>query len=62
MVGCVYHVTLWGLGMSVVQSYSMPGQQAILNRVSGSSVQRGYGGHRHWLSRAGDRFGACRSD
>ena len=34
-------VTLWGLGMSVVQSYSMPGQQAILNRVSGSSVQQG---------------------
>ena len=30
-----------GLGMSVVQSYSMPGQQAILNRVSGSSVQQG---------------------
>jgi len=34
-------VTLWGLGMSVVQSYSMPGQQAILNRVSGNSVQQG---------------------
>ena len=34
-------VTLWGLGMSVVQSYSMPGQQAILNRVSGTLVQQG---------------------
>ena len=34
-------VTLWGFGMSVVQSYSMPGQQAILNRVSGSLVQQG---------------------
>ena len=34
-------VTLWGLGMSVVQSYSMPGQQAILNRVSGDLVQQG---------------------
>ena len=34
-------VTLWGLGMSVVQSYSMPGQQAILNRLTSSSVQQG---------------------
>ena len=34
-------VILWGLGMSVVQSYSMPGQQAILNRVSGDLVQQG---------------------
>ncbi len=34
-------VTLWGLGMSVVQSYSMPGQQAILNRLTSSSVQEG---------------------
>jgi predicted MFS family arabinose efflux permease len=34
-------VTIWGLGMSVVQSYSMPGQQAILNRITRSSVQQG---------------------
>jgi predicted MFS family arabinose efflux permease len=34
-------VTIWGLGMSVVQSYSMPGQQAILNRITRSSVQEG---------------------
>lgn len=34
-------VALFGLGMSVVTSYSMPAQQAILNRVSGSSLQRG---------------------
>lgn len=34
-------VTLWGLGMSVVQSYSMPGQQAILNRLTSSAVQQG---------------------
>ena len=27
--------------MGVVQSYSMPAQQAILNRVSGSAVQEG---------------------
>lgn len=34
-------VTLWGLGMSVVMSFSMPAQQAILNRVAGSSIQQG---------------------
>lgn len=34
-------VTLWGLGMSVVMSFSMPAQQAILNRVAGSDIQRG---------------------
>ena len=32
-------VTLFGLGMGVVSSYSMPAQQALLNRVSGSQVQ-----------------------
>ena len=37
----VASVTLWGFGMGVVQSYSMPAQQAILNRVSGSAVQEG---------------------
>lgn len=34
-------VTLWGLGMSVVMSFSMPAQQAILNRVAGKSIQQG---------------------
>jgi predicted MFS family arabinose efflux permease len=37
----VWSVMLWGLGMSVVASFSMPAQQAILNRVSGKDVQRG---------------------
>ena len=32
-------VILFGLGMGVVSSYSMPAQQALLNRVSGSQVQ-----------------------
>ena len=34
-------VALWGLGMSVVTSFSMPAQQAILNRVSGAALQQG---------------------
>lgn len=34
-------VTLWGLGMSVVMAFSSPAQQAILNRVSGSALQKG---------------------
>ncbi len=37
----VWSVMLWGLGMSVVTSFTMPAQQAILNRVSGSAVQQG---------------------
>ena len=37
----VWSVIVWGLGISFVQSYSMPAQQAILNRVSGSHVQQG---------------------
>ena len=37
----LWSVALWGLGMSVVTSYSTPAQQAILNRVSGAAVQRG---------------------
>jgi len=37
----VWSVTLWGVGMGVVTSFSMPAQQAILNRVSGSELQRG---------------------
>ena len=31
-------VTLFGLGMSVVSSYSLPAQQALLNRVSGQNA------------------------
>jgi MFS family permease len=37
----VWPVLLFGLGMSVVMSFSMPAQQAILNRVSGKDIQRG---------------------
>ncbi len=37
----VWPVLLFGLGMSVVTSFSMPAQQAILNRVSGRDIQRG---------------------
>ncbi len=37
----VLAVSLWGLGMSVVTSFSMPAQQAILNRVSGAALQQG---------------------
>jgi predicted MFS family arabinose efflux permease len=36
----VTHVTLFGLGMGFVMSYSTPAQQAILNRVSGDDVQQ----------------------
>ena len=36
----VWSVLVWGMGMSVVQSYSMPAQQAILNRISGSHIQQ----------------------
>lgn len=37
----VWTVAAWGLGMSVVSSFSAPAQQAILNRVSGAAVQQG---------------------
>ena len=37
----VWAVTLWGLGISFVQAYSAPAQQAILNRVTGRDVQKG---------------------
>ncbi len=37
----VIAVSAWGLGMSVVTSFSMPAQQAILNRVSGAALQQG---------------------
>ncbi len=37
----VIAVSVWGLGMSVVTSFSMPAQQAILNRVSGAALQQG---------------------
>ena len=33
-------VTLWGLGMSIAMSFSMPAQQAILNRVAGRAIQQ----------------------
>ena len=36
----VLSVLLWGLGMSVVVSYSSPAQQALLNRVASSAVQK----------------------
>ncbi len=37
-----WSVVLWGLGMSTVISFSMPAQQAILNRVAASSdIQKG---------------------
>ena len=37
----VWSVIVWGFGMGLVQSYSMPAQQAILNRISGDHVQKG---------------------
>jgi len=37
----VVSVLFWGLGMTVVQSFSMPGQQALLNRIAGSQIQQG---------------------
>jgi predicted MFS family arabinose efflux permease len=36
----VWSVVIWGLGIGVVQAYSMPAQQAILSRISGGSVQQ----------------------
>jgi predicted MFS family arabinose efflux permease len=37
----VWSVAAWGVGMSVITSFSSPAQQAILNRVAGAEVQRG---------------------
>ncbi|NKB98563.1 MAG: MFS transporter [Pseudomonadales bacterium] len=37
----IWSVMIWGLGVSVVQALSLPAQQAILNEISGSSVQQG---------------------
>ena len=37
----VASVIFWGLGMTVVQSASMPGQQALLNRIAGKNIQQG---------------------
>ena len=37
----VWNVLIWALGISVVQAYSLPAQQAILNRTSGSAIQQG---------------------
>lgn len=36
----VWPVVLWGLGMSVMMSFSQPAQQAILNRVAGKNIQQ----------------------
>ena len=36
----VWSVIIWGLGMSVVQAFSLPAQQAILNKIAGQHVQR----------------------
>ena len=36
----VWNVLLWGLGVGFVQSYSMPGQQALLNRIGAGHVQK----------------------
>lgn len=36
----IWSVLLWGLGMSFCVSYSSPAQQAILNRVASSNVQK----------------------
>ncbi len=36
----VWSVALWGLGMSVLTSFSQPAQQAILNRVAGKQIQQ----------------------
>lgn len=37
----VVSVLFWGLGMTVIQSFSMPGQQALLNRIAGRQIQQG---------------------
>ena len=37
----VVSVLFWGLGMTVVQSFSMPGQPALLKRIAGSQIQQG---------------------
>ncbi|MFT7130563.1 MAG: putative MFS family arabinose efflux permease [Gammaproteobacteria bacterium] len=37
----LWSVVLWGFGMSLVISFSQPSQQAILNQVSGSQIQKG---------------------
>ena len=37
----IWLVMIWALGMSVVQAYSLPAQQAILNQTAGTAVQRG---------------------
>ncbi len=37
----IWSVMIWGLGVSIVQALSLPAQQAILNEISGPSVQQG---------------------
>lgn len=36
----IWSVIVWGLGMSVVISYSSPAQQALLNKTAGTAVQK----------------------
>ena len=36
----IYSVLIWALGMSLCVSYSSPAQQAILNKIARSSVQK----------------------
>ena len=36
----IWSVVVWGLGMSVVISYSSPAQQALLNKTAGTAVQK----------------------
>lgn len=36
----IWPVALWGLGMSVMMSFSSPAQTAILNRVAGNKIQQ----------------------
>ena len=45
----VVSVLFWGLGMTVVQSFSMPGQQALLNRIAGSQIKQGVSGNGNWI-------------
>lgn len=36
----IWSVVLWGMGMSIVISYSSPAQQAILNGIAGDDIQK----------------------
>ena len=37
----IWSVLVWGIGVGFAQSFSMPGQQAILNHITKEHVQRG---------------------